>query len=241
MSHRILGRRTFIQQTAVGAGVALLSQRLTAQTEAAPRSCAGRAAPLEDIEWVNVWITGSDKDDLPRVLLIGDSITQSYYDAVAKRLEGKARVARLTSSRCIGDPVLLKEIDLILCQYAFNVIHFNNGLHGWGTNEADYAAFFPEYLTSIRKGNPKAKLIWGRITPLRNGSKLDTYADSNVRVIARNVIADKLVAQAGIPSTDLYGAVENHPDFYSSDGTHMNGQGVEALASAVAAEIAKHL
>ena len=243
MTQHNIGRRLFLKHTAMGSGAALLAANLSAQTPSptGTATCAGRAAPREDIEWVNVWITGADKSDQPRALLIGDSITQSYYGSVEKRLQGKARVARMTSSRCIGDPVLLKEIDLLLCQYAFSVIHFNNGLHGWGTNEADFAAYFPEYLAAIRKGNPNAKLVWGRITPLRTAGKLAEYRDSNPRVIARNAIADRLIKQAGIPATDLYGAVEGHPEFYSSDGTHMNAQGVEALAAAVASGIEKRL
>ena len=30
----------------------------------------------ERIEWADIWVTDADKDDLPRVLLIGDSITR---------------------------------------------------------------------------------------------------------------------------------------------------------------------
>ena len=40
----------------------------------------------------------TDTPGLPRVLLIGDSITRGYYPAVEKQLAGKACVARLTTS-----------------------------------------------------------------------------------------------------------------------------------------------
>ena len=33
----------------------------------------------ERIEWADIWVTDADKDDLPRVLLIGDSITRGYF------------------------------------------------------------------------------------------------------------------------------------------------------------------
>jgi len=33
----------------------------------------------ESIEWTNVWIPFADKNNLPRVLLIGNSIIQDYY------------------------------------------------------------------------------------------------------------------------------------------------------------------
>ena len=30
----------------------------------------------ERTEWADIWVTDADKDDLPRVLVIGDSITR---------------------------------------------------------------------------------------------------------------------------------------------------------------------
>ncbi|MHB8974904.1 MAG: hypothetical protein ACYC4N_31125, partial [Pirellulaceae bacterium] len=38
----------------------------------------------ERIEWADIWVTDADKNDLPRVLLIGDSITRGYFDGVEK-------------------------------------------------------------------------------------------------------------------------------------------------------------
>jgi hypothetical protein len=46
---------------------------------------AGDAAP--DIEWCNIWIPDANGTKLPRVLLIGDSITQGYYPKVAENLK----------------------------------------------------------------------------------------------------------------------------------------------------------
>src|SRR5580765_6058769 len=82
------------------------------------------AAPpaRESIEWCDIWISHANETNLPRVLLIGDSIARDYYPEVEKRLDGKAYVARLTTSRFITDPVLLKEIELVLDQARFNVI-----------------------------------------------------------------------------------------------------------------------
>jgi hypothetical protein len=44
----------------------------------------------ESIEWCDIWISHANETNLPRVLLIGDSITRAYYPEVEKRLEGKA-------------------------------------------------------------------------------------------------------------------------------------------------------
>src|SRR5262245_22012521 len=81
----------------------------------------------EATEWCDIWISHANETNLPRVLLIGDSIARDYYSEVAKRFAGKAFVARLATSRFVADPVLLKEIELVLDQAQFDVIHFNNG------------------------------------------------------------------------------------------------------------------
>jgi hypothetical protein len=86
----------------------------------------------ERIEWADIWVTDANKNDLPRVLLVGDSITRGYFAEVEKHLAGKAYCARLTTSKCVSDPSFADEVQLLLKHYNFAVIHFNNGLHGWG-------------------------------------------------------------------------------------------------------------
>ena len=143
----------------------------------------------ESIEWCNIWIPDANGTKLPRVLLIGDSITQGYYPQVADKLKGKASVARLTTSKSIGDPALLAEVALVLDQCRFDVVHFNNGLHGWGYSEAEYEKHFPELVATIRKHAPKAKLIWATTTPMRKPENLAVIAEGTKRVQARNKIA----------------------------------------------------
>ena len=92
----------------------------------------------ERIEWIDIWVTDADKEELPRVLFVGDSITRGYFGAVEKQLAGKASCARLTTSKCVSDPTFNDDLLLLLKQYKFSVIHFNNGLHGWGYTEEQY-------------------------------------------------------------------------------------------------------
>src|SRR5262245_62009815 len=129
-------------------------------------SCVGVAAPhaapptRESIEWCDIWISHANETNLPRVLLIDDSIARDYYPEVEKRLTGKAFVARLATSRFVADPVLQKEIELVLDGTKFDVIVFNNGMHGWQHAEAEYQKAFPKLIKTIRANAPKAKLIW---------------------------------------------------------------------------------
>src|SRR5438309_9398605 len=70
------------------------------------------------------------KDDpgLPRVLLIGDSISIGYTVATRKQLQGKANVHRISEN---GGPTStgLQKLDKWLGDGKWDVIHFNWGLH----------------------------------------------------------------------------------------------------------------
>jgi hypothetical protein len=97
----------------------------------------------EDIEWCDVWLPYLNCNDLPRVFLIGDSITHAYYPEVEKRLAEKAFVGRLATSRSVGDPGLIREVETVLSQTHFDVIHFNNGMHGWGYSKPSMTSSSP--------------------------------------------------------------------------------------------------
>ena len=197
----------------------------------------------ESIEWCDIWISHANETNLPRVLLIGDSITRAYYPEVEKHLEGKAYVGRLSSSAFISDPVLLKQIEMVLGQYKFDVIHFNNGMHGWQHSEKEYEQAFPKLLTAIQKYAPHAKLIWANTTPLKVSPSLppdnQTQA-TDERIAARNAIAQKIVQAQGIPVDDLNAPMRGHPELHS-DNVHFNDQGVALQAAQVAGQIEKLL
>lgn len=191
----------------------------------------------EEIEWLDVWVPGNSNTTLPKVLLIGDSMARGYYKEVEDKLKGRAVVGRLTTSKSLGDQAYLDEVKLILGQTRFDLVHVNNGLHGWGYTEAEYVAALPELLKTIRAGAPNAKLIWAATTPMRQADKLNAFSDKNERVKQRNDLAAKLMAQESIPIDDLYSVIADKPEWYSRDGVHLNAKGVSALASSVVESI----
>ncbi len=191
----------------------------------------------ERIEWADIWVTDADKDDLPRVLLIGDSIARGYFEEVEKGLAGKACCARLTTSKCVSDPSFPDEVQLLLKQYPFAVIHFNNGLHGWGYTEDQYRDGLLRLLETFQKGAGHAQLIWATTTPMRDRDDLSKLTDQTERVKERNRIAAAIMQEHGIPANDLYGLVEQHPDWHSGDGVHFNDKGKTAQGAAVAASV----
>jgi hypothetical protein len=197
----------------------------------------------ESIEWCDIWVSHANETNLPRVLLIGDSITRAYYPEVEKHLEGRAYVARLSSSAFISDPVLLKQIEMVLGEYKFDVIHFNNGMHGWQHSEKEYERAFPTFLKTIQKCAPNAKLIWANTTPLKVSPNLPVDNQGQAtdeRIAARNAIALKFVQAQGIPTDDLNMPMRGHPELHS-DNVHFNDQGIALQAGQVAEHIERLL
>ena len=195
----------------------------------------------ERIEWADIWVTDADKDDLPRILLIGDSITRGYFGEVENHLAGKAYCARLTTSKCVSDPSFIDEVQLLLKHYRFAVIHFNNGLHGWGYTEEQYRDGLASTVDAIRKQAGGAKLIWVTTTPVRLPNDLTKFGERTERVKVRNRIAAEIMKGYEVSTDDLFGLVENQPDWYSGDGVHFNGKGKEAQAKQVAEFVGKFL
>lgn len=193
----------------------------------------------ESTEWCDFWMPNTNKQDLPRVMLIGDSITRGYFATVEEQLKGKAYVARIATSKAIGDPALLAEISTFLSQGTFDVVHFNIGMHGWAYTEAEYRQHFPDLVATIRKHVPAAtRLIWASTTPIRKDRE---GGASNSRIEARNRIARELATAAGIPVDDLHAAASAATGDIHTDDIHFTKEGSGMLGAQVAAAIQKLL
>ena len=204
--------------------------------------CPADEAIHERIEWSDVWIVNANSDDLPRVLLVGDSIVKGYYSGVEKALAGKANCARFATSKFLAHPDYLQELGLIVDRFTFDVIHINNGLHGWGYTEEQYREGLRALFAWLKEHAPEATVIWGQSTPVRDSSDLSTFdGERNPRVLERNRIAAEVAPDAGVLVDDLYGLVAGHPEYYSKDGVHYNDAGRAAQADQVAQMISAHL
>lgn len=195
----------------------------------------------ERIEWIDIWVTDADKDDLPRVLLVGDSITRGYFGPVEKQLAGKAYCARLTTSKCVSDPTFNDDLLLLLKQYKFSAIHFNNGLHGWGYTEEQYRDGLLKTVAAVKEHSGDTKFIWATTTPVREKADLQKFEERTERVKARNKLAFEIMKENGASTNDLFELVKDHADWQSTDGVHFNAAGNEGLAKQVAESVMKHL
>src|SRR6266567_2664608 len=145
----------------------------------------------ETIEWTWEVKPEHPRTGLPNVLLVGDSITRNYFPAVRQALEGKANVYLFASSACAGDPLLNAQLSEFFHMEGvpFQVIHFNNGMHGWGYTEAEYGSGVAELIRTLKSHAHEAALIWANTTPVR---KDNSDGATNARIQERNTIANGL-------------------------------------------------
>jgi hypothetical protein len=186
----------------------------------------------EKIEW-----TWADRPDtaspaLPNVLLVGDSITRAYYPEVAKQFSGEANVYLFATSAPSGDPRLAEQLGdfFRMMGRPFAVIHFNNGMHGWGYTEAQYASGLPAMIAALHAGAPKARLIWANTTPVLHDSQ--TGESTNPRIDQRNRLAAECMAHEGIPTDDQHALMLPHPELHDGD-VHFTAAGSALQATKV--------
>lgn len=190
-----------------------------------------------------------DDPALPRVLIIGDSISIGYTPSVRALLQGKANVHRIPAN---GGPTTkgLERIEAWLGTRKWDLIHFNWGLHDikraldQTTNQRKDKANTPEaYEKNLRALTERlektgAKLIWASTTPVPEETETRVAGDE----IEYNKIAAGIMAELKIPTNDLHSFVRPQLATYQKPAdVHYLPEGYAFLATRVAEQIAAGL
>jgi len=184
------------------------------------------------------------KDDpkLPRVLLIGDSISIGYTVAVRERLKGKANVHRIPQNGGATE-VGLEKMTAWLGKGKWDVIHFNFGLHDAKyTSETTQRASREQYIANLKTLIAQmkatgAKLIFATTTPVPMGGVLSPTRKFD-SVEERNKLAVQLMQSSDVAVDDLYATAKPIMEKHGRpNDVHFASEGYEVLATAVAASI----
>ncbi|MBN2473439.1 MAG: SGNH/GDSL hydrolase family protein [Pirellulales bacterium] len=192
-----------------------------------PRALPPALAPIDD------------DPTLPRVLLIGDSISIGYMLPVRAALAGKANVHR-PPTNCGPTIRGLEQIDRWLGEGRWDVIHFNWGLHDLKFIEGKRQVPLVEYEKNLqrlvaRMKKTGARLIWCSTTPVPKGCSPPRTNDD---VVAYNAVAKKIMDANGIAIDDLYGfALPRLAEIQLPANVHFTPKGSKTLAGQVAASI----
>ena len=215
--------------------VLLLSPALRAQDIPDP------LAPVEDVS------------GLPRVLLIGDSISIGYTLGVRERLSGKANVHR-PPVNCAYTQFGIDNLDEWLGEEKWDVIHFNWGLHDLKyVNEnydmvpvedavlqmcwpGQYAVNLDVLVEKLKETG--AMLIFATTTPVPEGAVGRVPGDAK----KYNELARRVMADHNVQVNDLHTFVSPRLEEYQRPANvHFNDEGNDALAAQVSGVIEKAL
>jgi acyl-CoA thioesterase-1 len=151
-----------------------------------------------------------DVAGLPRVLIIGDSISIGYTLPVREMLQGKANVHRIPANAATTR-VTLGHIDEWLGDGKWDVIHCNWGLHDLkimddGKHQVpleDYEKNLEELVARLEKTG--AKLIYATTTPVPEGKVNPPRHPADVP--RYNAVAMRVMKRHHIPVDNLYQAI----------------------------------
>ncbi len=192
----------------------------------------------ETISWNHSWIVKSTPaQNLPNVLLIGDSHVERYYPVVNNLLKDKAVVSKITTSLSMGDPTFMPQLAGLLAGHKFDYIFFNNGLHGVLFTPREYAADISKVYKLLTKNNPSVKFVWVNTTARRVPNQLDSFDAYHQDVIERNKYVAAFCAKKNVKVLDFFSLTVNNKSLFTQDGIHVNEAGVAAQASLIAAEV----
>ena len=205
-----------------------------------------------------------DDPALPRVLLIGDSVSVAYTLDVRKNLAGIANVHRIAANggstrTALGDYGLVRWIKP---GDKWDVIHFNHGLHDLSYRFADDRDKNDkgEYASPTNGGHPNvaldqyeknlrvivarlkqtgAKLIFANTTPVPESDAAKYVKDSE---LPYNVAARKVMDEEGVAWNDVWSAVKPRQDeLQGRRNVHFMASGSAVLAKQVAEAITRAL
>lgn len=186
-----------------------------------------------------------DDPRLPRVLLIGDSISNGYAVPVRRLLAGRANVHRIPAN---GGPssngVFL--IEEWLGRGNWDVIHFNFGLHDLKRLDdgepqvpvESYRRYLRLIVKRLKKTN--ARLIFATTTPVPDARVSPPRLPADVALYNR--VAVEVMREAAVEVNDLHArSLPRLKELQMPANVHFTNAGSEELARLVAAAIEARL
>ena len=211
--------------------------------------------PARDVHGIHAESKPFGKD-LPRVVLIGDSISVGYTPEVIHQLQDKAFVSR-AKANCGDTNRGLAALDSWLGNTKWDLIHFNWGLHDLcyrnpevkkvgnrdkvnGTQSVPLEQYRKNLETLVlRLKKTGAKLIWASTTMVPEG-EIGRFAGDELKY---NKIAGEIMQKHGVLINDLHqlSSSLDRSLFRKRGDVHYTPQGSALLGQQVADHIGKAL
>jgi len=189
----------------------------------------------EETEWSISYSYNATDEETPRVLLIGDSICNGYNNRVRELLNGKVNVTFWATSKCITDPDYFKELQFYLEAMPYSMICFNNGLHSFTTDRAEWEDTYNLVVSFITEKLPDVPLAITLCTPLKDAAMTKTVVDLNN-------IALSIAESENLRVIDLFEIMDPlDRNVYWSDTHHFTSSGVDKQAQLISEHVLEEL
>ncbi len=200
----------------------------------------------------------TDDPSLPRVLILGDSISIGYTLQVRELLKGKANIHRALNEQgikenCAGTTHGLKRIDFWLGEKKWDLIHFNWGLHDLkyvnetgqkvDPSKGRQQAVPDQYRKNLevlveRLKKTGAKLVFATTIPYVEGCAGRKVGDE----LVYNKIAKKIMEKHQVTINDTWAVINPKLKEYAKErNVHLKKEGTTALSKHIAKVIEKEL
>lgn len=200
---------------------------------------------------------GMEDGRLPRILIIGDSISGHYLEEVRQQMLGKANV--------IGESSMIKgtwtsmgprffrsdsasrgtELKTFLATRGpFDIVHFNNGIHNFANakpgDEKLYAEQLRQIVAIIRESG--AVCLFANSTGTVADNTIDRFPRYLTNCLVFNAAAEAVMKELKVPVTDIHGLIQPRiKEFISSDLIHTNKVADKLMADLIAGRLTETL
>lgn len=196
---------------------------------------------------------GIEDPRLPRILIIGDSISGHYINPVREGMRVRANVIGESSMRTNGWASMQPDFyrsdwasrgdnlkKFLKARGPFQIVHFNNGIHNFFSakpgDEVPYAEQLRKVVATIREAG--ALPIFANSTGTIGDNALAKSPNYLTNCKAFNAAAEKVMAELNVPVTDIFGATQPRiKELISQDLIHLNAAADPIMAGAIIARL----
>lgn len=196
---------------------------------------------------------GVEDPALPRILVIGDSISGHYLKLVREGMRGRANV--IGESSMVGGtwagmgPRFYRSDwasrgdnlkNFLAERGPFHIVHFNNGIHNFFSakpgDEAPYAEQLRKVVATIREAG--ALPIFANSTGTVGDNAIARSPNYLTNCRTFNAAAEKAMAELNVPVTDIFGATQPRiKELISQDLIHLKAEADPIMAAAIVARL----
>ena len=179
----------------------------------------------------NAWDFVQDVPGLPRVLVIGDSISRGYTAPLRHKLKGKVNLHRAPEN-CGPTARGIKHLDLWLGDGDWDLITLNFGIHDRHTSIDDYRMRLNQIITRLNQTG--AQVVWVTTTPVPPGAL--EYVEGSVERL--NQAAQAIMQEQNIPVLDLNQAITPViPQYQLPENCHFKESGYQFMGDFLAEKL----